>query len=1146
MISQSAYTESLYKLYAQYIVNPTSTIENVYNIENYQFTSTHVGVDRNIHYKNTNYTKPYEYLISFGRRTNNLSIRDLEISSSFYDTYLNGGNRQQKSLSRNKNKNIIVVKFSAPGGKRTDSDQNNDLESGEISSNNSVNFRNYDVRFSQTLDLQQHTDLNYTSTYTKHKVNRNHRYILDSNYNIYSRSDNGFVTHQIPYHKDQISWAYHLYNNDTERRNHYVINTIQTGSEFYYTNSIIGSDLSQSSGADYRLIYGNSTWTQIRSGKNWRYRKLKDNSYYIRNVKDVLGGSRFDDTLIIQSSSFSTSSEGIILFKESVVDFNPIQVEKIYNEDLVIANNVFKSKFHNEELNNSYGIAGSNPENVIDYFNGNNIKTRIKKVIYPKDKDSGLKRTRSRTDFLFVPWKDDYFSSSADGLTATLNYNDTRRVRDPNYKGYCIPYLTGHYVTGSYWPLDAYIISGSSLSFQQENVVCGELIKYESNRQATDATYGSGAFPCAVYTGLYYYSDMFTVDPVQLPWSAFIKANSKPFDNDNSKFELDCIKLYKDYSIISEFNCSDFVYNYNYTGSLRDTLLQNSFQFINTGSYNINEKSEYFNIKSSLSFDIKSVIKLRPYKEFYPALKTLQIASSLSSTLAKIDRFNNLWPPDYYNGVQGMCEPFFNPGILYNSIKAGAPVPCPYLTRSYTDPYNTNSPLKTASFEAIFDPIAFMENKSVLGFEFTESISSELYKKYIKNFLEEVRYTFCKNNTLEYFQSLNENDFKIFEAGKEYVLELNASYGKLDYKEEYDMMYGTIYVVKGGANYLGDEFTYKYGFEPCWNTISKFSFPLADTVRIKFTPSTTRKYTLDEIFANISFDNILINNGGIISEDSKYHKISQSFNILDKYTDKDGNSKWRINSKWEFPFLIMSNSFERFIVNYQNSNTPEIASFERQRLGDTMFLGGLWHDFCELPNDEQGLFITLKDLSLQEGAVQIQSASLADMVGFKKEKKRVGELNDSKEISELICIVPIIKSNNSFIKIDKKSKLAIDNENYLRKYIFPPKLDHLIAGTDPVIMFCQEVSDIWSKKDLSYIWQNLLPQNGLKHSEKNNIYNVTDEYILNQLKNKEVYFMIFKCKLRSISNPHGTYGPNWPYDDCSLIELVKIEAITGE
>jgi hypothetical protein len=376
-------------------------------------------------------------------------------------------------------------------------------------------------------------------------------------------------------------------------------------------------------------------------------------------------------------------------------------------------------------------------------------------------------------------------------------------------------------------------------------------------------------------------------------------------------------------------------------------------------------------------------------------------------------------------------------------------------------------------------------------------------------------------------------------------MDIYVENGKLDYYSS---------SVIGGVNYTYypvSDINQRYeGLGAAWHHFY-YESQKANIARITFTPTVTRKYTIDEIFANsvVKFvSNVTAST--YITEDSDTHKITQSFDIFSKEVDENGYSKWKIKSKWEFPYLVMTNSFVAFSSSFGEKDAgftgEDKSSLSLRPKINKYYLGGLWHDFCETPSEQQGIFLNISDYNYKIGSFVVQSSSLANAVGFKKETKRIGELNEQKEISELICIVPVNKNNNSFIKIDQTFDLYQENQKYLKKYILPPKLDYLLDGIDPVMMFCKEITDIWSKRDLSYIWQNLLPQNGLNHKHKSEKYEVADQKAIELLKNKEIYFMIFKCKLRSVTNPHGTYGYNWPYDECSLIELAQIEAITEE
>lgn len=1154
-------TQTLYLLTGEVVTEPTSTIKNILTIENYTHTGTVFLVPQtNLNNKKrTNYLNSYEVFNSTGRRDNNLSVRDISLSSSYNEVVISGENKDVTAYARIKNKNIFAVKFSAPGGKRTDSVKNTDLESGEYSSNNNINFRNYEARYTQSIDLQQHTDLNYTSTYTTHKINKNHRYLVNSSDVIYSKSDNGYVSHQLPYHKDQISWAYKLYNNDAERRNHYVVNNIQTGSEFYITLSFDGTDLSQSFGSDYKLIYGNSSWTQVRASQNWKIRKLRQNSYFIRNSTETTQegrGTRLDPLLLISSGSLDTSSEGKIIFKEPVVDFCPTYTQINYNDQYIIDNTLYNSKFYNDELNNKNNINQDQQEDVLDYFEGNN-KVKIKKMqIFPDKKFSSLSKIRYRNKFIFRHYKKDYVTNQFGNIP---NF-ESKRLASSNDYGYTIPSLRAFNLTGSVWPLDYWYFQGlaaDQYTPTSSMYAMGELTFNNNFRNFSGVSKTQrSTSPIAQYLQLSQkgYNEIIWYDYFNnngifqgVPWTADFESNSRPFEDSEKIFCKDMISSYKNYSLIPEYNLSNKITSATFSNFFESLNKENNL-FEITGSEYLNTNSDIFVFKNKLSLNINSVIKFRPYENFYPLFKSLQCVQQFSSTLSRIPELNNLSGSTLFNYINRFAECFFAPGILYNSIKAGLPEHSLYFTNSYllnSVPIVGVGSYTVAEFENIFDPFSFLQRKAVGSYIFpTESsgIESKLYKNMINNFLQEIKTSFCKNNSLEYFVSKNENQFAPFISGTKYVMDVQIAPGKNSVKSN------GIQTILEGVNHFDAS---PHIWTPQWESFITTPLPQSHSmIRMTFQPSSTRKYTIDEIlsYINIEYRTTIAGNDGYTTRPVTAQTVDSSFNIFEKIQKSTEDFRWKISSKWEFPFLSWKSSSYKY-----NDDFTYLASANTEYVGGAgspswygPSAGGLWHNFCDIPNSEEGIFITLSDLNYTSGSTTIQSASLADMVGFTKERKRIGELNEQKEISELICIVPVNKNNNSFIKIDQRFDLYKENEKYLKKYIFPPKFDYLINGTEPIAMFCQEITDIWSKTDLAYIWQNLLPQNGLNHKHKSEKYELNDPKVLSLLKNKEIYFMIFKCKLRSVTNPHGTYGYNWPYDDCSLVELVQIEAITEE
>lgn len=1009
-----------------------------------------------------------------------------------------------------------------------------------------------------------------TGTATIHKVHKNTRYkikvspdslISNSSYIATPKYDNGFFNYQIPYNIDQVQWVYRTFlKNATISTNKFVNNDAMTASEYYYTESVRNSgSLVSSLTNDYASVYGFPTWIQIRAGDSWKNRFLKNKNLIIRYRRDINN----DNREVISQPSYFTGTETLdtdslevnrYVFKESPVDYSGEIVEYIMDNNLIIVEPTFNDVFLNAELNNFTGKTNSN-KSLINEKLLTNSRKKIKKRLFPTVKTSGHKRTRQRNRFIFTAWRDDTYIRGSD-LTnvypSTVNNGRPNilnsRMADSSVSGYTIPTLAAFDLTGSIWPLDSYLHPTNQTTGSRR--VQGELMN--SAIDEFGIYYTQRNFPSIVsyMTKKYRDGSAFEI----LPWTAYSGANSVPFQDSESLFSLYTSAKYKDYCIPSEWNMSSFIASGNFS-TLKQTLYENSFNFYNTGSDYQNLITDAHLIKSKLSFDINAVLQLRPYKNFYPCQFTLQCAKELSSSLAQVPEWHNyIMLPYNSTALSTGMMPFFAPGILYSSIKAGMPMP---FFR-----YNTDALSQTiADFEYIFDPSILLKNQSVLGIYMSQSFSSEKYKNIMKNFMHEVKDTFCENSSLEYFESKKESEFSIFESGVSYIMDIIVDTGKLDVSGSISHQANRSII--GGVNYLGSNHGFDTHNVPIWwpgdgNNTDTSGVKIA---RLIFNPDQTRKYTLDEIFAltNVYYFRFPFYYEDISSsENSLYPKITSSFNIFEKISDQNGDAKWKINSKWEFPYLILTGNLDRFSassVKSGRSNEDSNGGLDGDNGRYVQYHGGLWHDFCEVPQSDQGIFIQLKDYKYtfvtgankyQTGSIStFSSASLAAQVGFPiNSKKRIGEINSQKKISEMICIVPILKNNNSFINIDNSFNIYNENHKLVEKYVVPPKLDY--ENGNGKLFFGVEIDDTWSRRDLAYIWQNLLPQNGLRHAEKNKLYEVTDQRVLDLLKDKDIYFMVFKCKMRSTVNDYPNIGYNWPWDFCSLVDLIKIDIITEE
>lgn len=1098
-----------------------------------------------------NYKFPYEYISLFGRTENNLSNRDYPVTQSLPQIPFFQGKSIYTLATRSQNDSVVAIKFSAPGGPEVQSRGFLDREAEELSVYNALPFRNYSIRTESNKDYRQHMDLSSVASYTKHKTPRNTRYSVmqegsgvspstasvSTRYITSSNFDNGNINYHLPYHHDQIQWAYRVFaKSSSSWAERFAADPNMTGTAYYYTASVVNSgSLTASFTNDYSPAYGFPTWIQIRAGESWKNRILKNNNFIIRYQPDVSydnSGVINQPIYLIGTGSLDASSEGSYLFKESPIDYTNESIEYIIPRSnrppLIFKENMFHNIFFNDELNNLYELSDTVENRILIKFENYNrtYNKRYKKQIFPHPKHAGLKRSKIRESFNFDAWRDDDYKVY-NNYEYHFNINNSRQVTG-SVPGYTVPNLYAFNLTGSIWPLDFY--GHPSMPNTGSHFVAGELMLLGAVQvQHLDAIAKRQFLPLASYVLA---PTAFFSDPPggsYIPWSAFSQAQSVPFLDTNEKFSQLTKRAYKNYSYIPEFNISSQISDTNFT-NLSDIILTQSLQLYCTGSTIDTQLTDIFNVKQSLQFKIDSILQIRPYKNFYPCQFTLEMAKVFSSSL------NNTSIDQYTHKFEAM-KPFFIPGVLFNSIKAGLPM-------SLVNP--------SATFESIFDPGQYLQGKYFSSSQhgtlnFTETLGFNQFQNAVNNFLKEVRFTFCKNSSLNYFESKYDNEFNIFESGTKYSMDIQVTLGNIETTASTGNSLLPSNSIIGGVNYLYANLL-DSNIPPWWNILDIGLGESANSViRIEFTPSYTRKYTLDEIFALSTKE---IRQSNLVELNYTTPSITGSFNCFEQEIDKDGNKKWKIKSKWEFPFLCLTGAIMYFRDNTELDNAayPKRPDAEPSlSLLGGQYFGGLWHDFCDIPSENQGLFLQLSDVNIFNGSVNIKSASLADQVGFLPIKKRVSELKDQTEISELICIVPIKKSDNSLFTIDETYEIYKNNGNLANKYFLPSILGYTSKRQQTSkLFFGVEIEDVWSKKDLAYIWQNLLPQNGLKHSEKQNIYTVTDQKVLNLLKNEDVYFSIFKCKLRSVSNPWPNYGYNWPWDYFSLIELCKIDIITEE
>ena len=200
-------------------------------------------------------------------------------------------------------------------------------------------------------------------------------------------------------------------------------------------------------------------------------------------------------------------------------------------------------------------------------------------------------------------------------------------------------------------------------------------------------------------------------------WEAGHQSGKSPAYTSYEEYQKDFSNLGKGYSIIPEFRISEQMPFYidekegNFMARLPNTYeltggtigKSNERNFYRTYSHTdfmkhfavVREKNDDVLDPGSITLKCHAIKKLLPYKGFYPALRTLELAGLYAQTYADSVAMSNVtltsslcpapFPGSSSAGegkgydplmIRGMTVPLFAPGVLYNTIKSG--IACDY------------------------------------------------------------------------------------------------------------------------------------------------------------------------------------------------------------------------------------------------------------------------------------------------------------------------------------------------------------------------------------------------------------------------------------------------------------------------------------
>ncbi len=100
-------------------------------------------------------------------------------------------------------------------------------------------------------------------------------------------------------------------------------------------------------------------------------------------------------------------------------------------------------------------------------------------------------------------------------------------------------------------------------------------------------------------------------------------------------------------------------------------------------------------VPNSFTVSFDGIMKMLPYQGFYPALRTMQLGHMFSQSFGPYIGPNdaNDWPAksdglrNQATRTAALVQPWFNPGIMFNTIKSGIAVDWPvYKGESINEP----------------------------------------------------------------------------------------------------------------------------------------------------------------------------------------------------------------------------------------------------------------------------------------------------------------------------------------------------------------------------------------------------------------------------------------------------------------------------
>ncbi len=551
-------------------------------------------------------------------------------------------------------------------------------------------------------------------------------------------------------------------------------------------------------------------------------------------------------------------------------------------------------------------------------------------------------------------------------------------------------------------------------------------------------------------------------------------------------------------------------------------------------------------------------------------------------------------------------------------------------------------------FESLVEPESYLSDVDLFDMETHPSAAlsvtaswagqgGNLYKMMASNFLAESIDFFLPEGKLTTISSKPEDQWESAEKGRVYAarVKMRKTYNKstirtgsqgyynpltpaslwrqADYHETFTMYsrpsafgppvgggtQGT--AIYGSTNGFNPCFTPPYYYGECWADI----FWTADKAGNITAEDITNSNSLAISYIRIGNDWALSNatgkgTVGVSSRNTLLHsdniesnsmQLDASLNLLAKAETKkiiyDANTgKPTIAEDGGQAVLTVQTKFETPMLNFAE------VSVTNPTHGSASIPRGMWHQYAQPPSSPDiGVFLSINDvpdnyIENALGGVPASTGSLIDLLGFKTEEQRLGEVSETKKISEAIVAIPYIEKGGErkFFEISRKvvDEALLDNPTVsnsvkqmvdsMQKYILPPKLDFVENpdAVDPFAMYIFEFEHVLDRDDLVDIWQGLPPKIGQAFDSESTQFTsgkgphtsqiikeveISHPLLVGELLNKDnipskLRWMVFKIKKKAQKNyfdkvikDHASNGGR--FDSSKLTNVGRINSSKG-